>query len=108
MIDLKEGLKILVAYDGSEFSNRALNEAAEIAKHFKGSVTLLHIYWDDKIEKFEGTEIREQPELQLMADAAMMIKTSQVKYNLKSVRSDDTSRVILKTVKDEGAHALVR
>ncbi len=102
MIDLKEGVKILVAYDGSEFSKRALNEAAENAKHFKGSLALLHIYWDDKVGKIEGTEVRDQPTMQVMADAEKKLKASKVKYELKSERSDDVPYVILKTAKDEG------
>lgn len=36
--------KVLVPVDGSEHSTRALDAAVQIAKKFKGKVTLLHIY----------------------------------------------------------------
>ncbi len=99
---MREGAKILVAYDGSEFSNRALKEAADLAKRLNGSVTLLHVYWDSDVKKLEGTEIRDQPTMQLMADAEKMLKASKVKYELRSERSDDPPHVILKTAEEGG------
>lgn len=36
--------KILVAVDGSEYSRRALDYAMELAKKFRGSITLVHVY----------------------------------------------------------------
>jgi nucleotide-binding universal stress UspA family protein len=52
---MKDGSKILVAYDGSEFSKRALKEAADLAKKFGGSVTLLHVFWDPDLKKLQRT-----------------------------------------------------
>ena len=39
--------KILVPVDGSEHSTRALDAALQIAKKFRGKVTLLHVYTVD-------------------------------------------------------------
>lgn len=36
--------KILVPTDGSEHSTRALDVAIQIAKHFHGKITLIHVY----------------------------------------------------------------
>lgn len=36
--------KILVAVDGSEHSNRALDHAIELARKFDGTITLIHVY----------------------------------------------------------------
>lgn len=94
---LKEGAKILVAYDGSEYSEKALQEAIDIAKKFGGSVTLLHVYWDPNIGKFEETEIRDQLTLQIMAEAEKKLVASNVAYELRSERSDDAPHVILST-----------
>jgi len=99
---LKDGAKILVAYDGSEYSNRALNEAADLAKKFNGSVTLLHVFWEDEVKKLEGTEIRDQPTMRLLVDAEKGLKASNVKYEMRSERSNDPPKVILKTAADEG------
>lgn len=103
---MKEGSKILVAYDGSEFSKRALKEAADLAKKFNGSVTLLHVFWDPTVKKLEGTEIRDQPTLKLMANAEKMLKEEKVKYEMRSERSDDAPYVILKTARDDGCDAI--
>jgi nucleotide-binding universal stress UspA family protein len=99
---LKEGAKILVAYDGSEYSKRALKEASDIAKKFAGSVTLLHVYWDPKVTKFEGTEIRDMPTLRLLADVEKELKEAKIKYEMRSERSDDPPSVILGIAKEEG------
>jgi nucleotide-binding universal stress UspA family protein len=99
---LKDGAKILVAYDGSEYSNRALSEAADLAKKFSGSVTLLHVFWDPTMGKLEGTEVRDQPTMQLLADAEKSLKAAKIKYEMRSERSNDPPYVILKTAKDEG------
>jgi nucleotide-binding universal stress UspA family protein len=99
---LKNGTKILVAYDGSEFSKRALNEASDIAKKFDGSVTILHVFWDSEVKKLEGTEIRDQPTMQLLAEVEKTLKKSNMKYEIRSERSDDPPYIILKTARDEG------
>jgi len=99
---LKDGAKILVAYDGSEYSDRALSEAADLAKKFNGSVTLIHVFWDDQVKKFEGTEIRDQPTMRMLADAEKRLKASNVNYEMRSERSNDPPYIILKTAKDEG------
>ena len=48
---MKEGGKILVAYDSSERSNAAVDMSLKIAKPAKGSVMLLHVYWDHEERK---------------------------------------------------------
>lgn len=99
---MKEGAKILVAYDGSEYSKRALKEASDIAKKFSGSVTLLHVFWDPKVTKFEGTEIRDMPTLRLLADVEKGLKEVKIKYEMRSERSNDPPSVILHTAKEGG------
>ena len=99
---MKDGAKILVAYDGSEFAKRALNEATDLAKKFNGSVTLLHVFWDPEVKKYEGTEIRDQPTMQLLTDVEKGLKASKIKYEVRSERSDDPPYVILKMARDEG------
>jgi nucleotide-binding universal stress UspA family protein len=103
---MKDGTKILVAYDGSEYANMALNEAIDIAKKFNGTVTLLHVFWEGQVKKLEETEIRDQPTIQLMANAEKILKTSKVKYELRSERSDDAPHIILKAAEDGGFNCI--
>jgi nucleotide-binding universal stress UspA family protein len=55
---MKNGLKILVPYDGSSESDNALKEAIEIAQAFNSSITLQHVFWDQiKIKNEKMIEI---------------------------------------------------
>ncbi len=99
---MKDGAKILVAYDGSEYSKRALREAADLAKRVKGSVTLLHVFWSPEKQKLEGTEIRDEPTIRLLKDAEKDLKALNVKYEALSERSDDPPHVILKRAEEGG------
>ena len=40
---MEEGIKVLVAFDGSKESRNAVSEAADIANRFHGSVTVLNV-----------------------------------------------------------------
>lgn len=79
-----------------------MNEAVDIAKKVNGSVTLIHVFWDPNVKKYEGTEVRDQPTIQLMADAEKILKASKVKHELRSERSDDAPHVILKAANEGG------
>ncbi len=99
---MRDGARILVAYDGSEYSKRALREAVELARRHSGSVTLLHVFWDPGVRKLEGTEVRDQPTLQLMDEVERELKASGVRYEARSERSDDAPYEILRAARDGG------
>jgi len=100
---LRDGAKILVAYDGSEYSKKALREAIDIAKKFSGSVTVLHVFWEPLASRrIEGMEVRDQPAMRLMEEAEKMLKASSVKYELRSENSSRIPDVILKVAKEGG------
>jgi len=99
---MKDGAKILVAYDGSIYSKKALTEAVDLAKRTHGSVTLLHVFWAPEKTKFEGTEVRDEPTIRLLKDAESDLKKANIQYEALSERSDDPPHVILKTAEDGG------
>ena len=98
---MRDGAKILVAYDGSEYSKKALREAIDIVKKFSGSVTVLHVFWEPLASRrIEGMEVRDQPAMRLMEDAEKMLKASSVKYEMRSENSSQIPDVILKVAKE--------
>ena len=106
---MKDGIKILATYDGSGYSKNAVDEAVDIAKKFKGSVTVLNVFWDpaqiareDEVAAVEGIDVRDQPSLMILDDLEPGLKESGVKYELRSERSEDVPSVIIGIAEKEG------
>ena len=100
---LRDGAKILVAYDGSDSSKNALKQAIDIAKKFSGSVTVFHVFWQPGATiRVEGTEVRDQPVIRLMEDAEKILKASKVNYDLRSENSNQIPDLILKFAREGG------
>ena len=106
---MKEGLKVLVAYDGSKESKNAVMEAADLAKRFQGSVTVLNVYWDPEeqkyepvVEKMENTSIRDSGSIRILDDVEPLLKDKKVKYNMRSERNPNVPKTILKIAENEG------
>jgi nucleotide-binding universal stress UspA family protein len=106
---LKDGIKVLVAYDGSEYARKAVSEAADIAKKFGGIVTVLHVFWDpaqiareDEVAAVEGIDVRDQPSISVLDDVEPVLKKIDVNYELRSVRSNHPPSVILDIAEKEG------
>jgi len=106
---MKEGLKVLVAYDGSKESKDAVSVAADVAERFKGSVTVLNVYWDpmeDKyepmVEKVEKISIVDRGSIRILDDVEPMLKKRKVKYDLRMERNPNVPKTILGIAEDEG------
>jgi nucleotide-binding universal stress UspA family protein len=106
---LKGDMKILVAYDGSIYSQKALDEIIEIAKRFSGSITVLNVYWDpteeaheEVVRRVEDIEVRDRGSLRILNDLEPELKEAGVKYELRSERSNRPPEMILRIAKDEG------
>ena len=106
---MKEGAKILVAYDGSKESKEAVKEAADLAKRFKGSLTVLNVFWDPmevkyepEVERIEKTSMGDMASIRILDDVEPMLKENKVNYNLRSVRDPNVPKTILKIAEDEG------
>lgn len=105
---MQDGLKILVAYDGSTESHRALEEAADLANKFSGSVTVLNVYWDPSeqqqepiVERIEGISIMDEGSLRILDNAKSLLKEKKTKYKLRSERDPNVPNTIMKIAENE-------
>lgn len=85
-------MKILVAYDGSLQADQALSEAIDLAQQFKGSITVLNVYWDEP--DGERRAIFDRAEKKLIE--------TFVKYQILSERSQFPPSRILRHAEDGG------
>jgi len=104
---MKEGVKILVAYDGSDSAKAAVEKALEEAKPLKGSVTLLYVYWDpaerDSDEYMQQAENAEEDEgSRIFTDIEPRLKESGVDYDLRVEQYQNIPKGILDIAQKEG------
>jgi nucleotide-binding universal stress UspA family protein len=94
--------KLLVAIDGSEQSGKALDYAIELAHHFKGKITLLHVK-EAKLFEMEPKVI-EEVSANILNDAAAKIKS--IPYD-KRLEIGDPAKTILDLAKEENYNVIV-
>ncbi len=100
--------KILVALDGSQYSNKALLYALEVAKRFGSRLTLLHVvvrplhvYGD------EGVVLAEHPDKRLEEEGKKILKKAKEQTDMEGVSADtvltagDPGEEILRVSKDD-------
>lgn len=92
MIKMKEGMKILVAYDGSSHADNALKEAIDVAKKFNASMEVVHCCWEKP----------DAESMNLLNTKEALLKESGVKYKLRSARTQNVGARILKIANGEG------
>jgi nucleotide-binding universal stress UspA family protein len=90
-------MKILVAYDGSASSDKALDEAIVLADKFKGTITLLHVAW----------EMSDDETHYMLRPAIERLKKAGVKHKEKIERSQYPPRRIIRTAMDEACDLIV-
>lgn len=103
---MKEGMKILVAYDGSSLAKKALNEAIGLARTYGGSITALHV---DPFEPADSNRtVKEEKEHRegmlraLSREIEPDLKKSKIQHELMSEHSDDVPGTIIETVSSGG------
>jgi len=84
--------KILVGVDGSEFAERALKQAIEIAKKFSAELTVVNVYHVPT-----GQDVSQK----VLDKAKAILGNEGVKFNLVSVLSPNTPKVITDMAEDE-------
>jgi len=92
MAKMKEGMKILVAYDGSSHADNALKETVDIAKKFNASIDVVHCRWEEP----------EEESMSLLKTKEALLKESGVKYKLRSEITQNVGARVLKIANGEG------
>ncbi|MCJ7470216.1 universal stress protein [Candidatus Bathyarchaeota archaeon] len=90
--------KILVGVDGSEYSKNALKETIEVAKKFSAEVTAVNVYHVPS-----GQDLSQK----ILKKAEVMLEDGEVKFNLVSVLSPNTPKVITDMAEDEKLDLIV-
>jgi nucleotide-binding universal stress UspA family protein len=77
--------KILVGVDGSEYAEKALKQAIEIAEKFSAEITVVNVYHAPA-----GQDVSQK----ILDKAKEILENSKVKFKLVSVLSPNTPKVI--------------
>lgn len=85
-------MRILVAYDGSKQSDQAIQEAVNLAEKFKGSITVLNVYWAEP----------ENEKNSMLQNAEKLLMETFVKYELISEKNQSPSNRIITMARDCG------
>lgn len=84
-------MKVLVAYDGSTQADNAINEAIDLVKEFSGSITILHVPWEESDEKSKA----------MLKKTEERLKKAGVKYELRSERNNNAPVRIISIAESE-------
>lgn len=87
-------MKILAGYDGSNNAERALDEAINVAKAFKGTITVLTVF-DPLDTEAKGLKLLDDIEKTKLEKAG-------VNYELRTAGSEEIAYTICKIAKAEG------
>jgi nucleotide-binding universal stress UspA family protein len=90
--------KILIGFDGSEYSKKALTEAIKLAQKFSAEIIVVNVY----NEPF-GHDLSEK----VLEKARVICEDGAVKYDLVHSLSPDTEGAIIETAKKENANLIV-
>lgn len=90
--------KIIVGFDGSEYSEKALKQVIEIAKRFSAEIIVINVY-NEPFGHDLGEEILEK--------ARVILEDGGVKFNLVHFLSPDTVGVLIENAKKEKADLIV-
>jgi len=84
--------KILVGVDGSEYAERALGQAIEIAKRFSAEISVVNVY---------HSPTSQETSQNILSKAKKMLENTRVKFKIVSVLSVNTPKVINDTAEGE-------
>jgi len=90
-------LNILVPFDGSDYSKKAVTESIRLAEKFNSRVTVLNVCWEKSDEK----------SLLLLKGNEEPLKKSGIRYTLRVVRAKFPAEKILEIIDKEGFDCVV-
>lgn len=93
---MKDNLRILVGMDGSNHSDRALLEAATLAKKFSGSVKVITVYGRGMEKKAKA-----------ILEHAKFYVENVVEYELSAILGSNPARALQNTAKHENFDLIV-
>ncbi len=94
---MREKMKILVGYDGSIQSKKALNEAISIAKNFSGFILVLTVCGKGVNEKAEAST----------TDVKEILNREKITYDVEVVQGSDPAKILETTAKKENFDMIV-
>jgi nucleotide-binding universal stress UspA family protein len=92
-----ERIKILVGFDNSLQSRKALNEAITIAKAFSGSIKVINVYKKGKQNDAEAA----------IMTAEQNFQNENIKHECISVKGSNVGKVLVATAKQENFSLIV-
>lgn len=103
---------ILLAFDGSAQSLKALNEAIKLTKALQTKLIVLHVYWGEAANVYidprriatEDVDIEAQ---NMSKRLEKILKDEKVEYVLKSERSTDVPNAINENAEKENCEMIV-
>ena len=88
---MDDKIKILVGYDASSQSRKALNEAITIAKRFSGFIKVISVYGRGFQQKAETSVI----------EVKETLKKENVEYEVELVQGFNPAKILENTAKEE-------
>lgn len=102
--------RVLVAVDGSDHANRAVQAAAELAKASKGQVYVLHVELHDVSKHFTVAPIETDPQAQGVVDRAVGELTAagvRASGDVEKAHNGRAGEAILEHAKNRDADVIV-
>jgi len=90
--------KILVGFDGSEYSKKALIAAIKIARKFSADITIVNVYNNPT-----GHDLSQR----VLEKAQVISEDGEVKFELVSVLNPNTAKIIIETARKEKVDLIV-
>ncbi len=103
---------LLLGFDGSEQSGKALDEAIKLAKGLDTKLVILHVYWIEAADVYTYTNrmTTEDTDIEgknMFAKIEERLRKEKVDYELKSMRSDDAPKAIIDTAEKERCDIII-
>ena len=94
---MHDNIRVLVGYDASFQSKKALNEAITLAKNFSGFVKVINVY---------GRGMREKAETSVI-EVKETLKREKVAYEVEVVQGSSPAEILETTAKKENFELIV-